>query len=153
MYTFKPKENFAKAHGTDVRISSKDAHIICKVITKKTLKRAKRLLEDLRDEKRHLEGQYYTKAVEEILNLLNSCEKNAEFKNLDKGRLMVHASATFGSNLRRRRRKGSFGTKMKTSNVEIMLIERGKSENKKETKLSESKPSENKKDVDKNEKK
>ena len=155
-YTFTPKQNFAKAYGSNVRISAKDAEVVCKVIRKKPLTRAKRLLEDLRDKKRSLRGLYYSNAVEEILNLVNSCEKNADFKNLNKERLMVHASATFGSNLRRRRRKGSFGTRMKTANVEVFLIESGKAKEtnteKKEVKTETKKSEHVKKEVVKTEK-
>ncbi len=125
MYTIQPKQKFAKASGTNVRISQKNAVIVCKVIRKKTLKRARRLLEDLRDERRSLGGKYYSHAVKEILHLLNSCEKNAEFAGLEKERLFVHASASMGTIMRRRRRKSAFGSRMKSANVEVMLIERG----------------------------
>ncbi|MCX6815709.1 MAG: hypothetical protein NT120_02570 [Candidatus Aenigmarchaeota archaeon] len=125
-YTFEPKHQYAKASGTDVRISTKDSVIICKVIRNKPLKRAKRLLEDLSSKKRNLGGKYYSNAVDEILNLINSCEKNAEFLGLDNEKLFVHASASKGTNIHRRRRKGAFGSKMKATHVEIMLIERGK---------------------------
>jgi len=57
--------------------------------------------------------------------LLHSCEKNADSIGLEKGRLFVHVSAQRGQNFRRRRRKSGFGTKMKSTNLEIMLIERG----------------------------
>lgn len=124
--TFVPKQDYAKAFGADMRISTKSAQIICRVIKNKPLTRSKRLLEDLAVGTRSLEGKYYTKTVKEILSLLHSCEKNAEFKNLDTDRLFVHASAHQGTNLRRRRRKGAFGSKIKSTNMEILLIERGK---------------------------
>lgn len=124
-YTFQPKEKHAKAFGT-LKISKKHATIICRVIRKKKLEVAKRLLEDLLAKRRSLRGKYYTKAVNEILKLLKSCEKNADFLNLDKGKLFVHASAHQGPNIRRRRRRFGFGSRMKIANVEIFLIERGK---------------------------
>ncbi|MBI3190556.1 hypothetical protein HYZ41_02535 [archaeon] len=125
-YTFVPKQNFAKAYGSDLRISRKQAVKICSVIRNKPLVRARRLLVDLKEQKRTLEGKYYTKTVAEILNLLNSCEKNAEFLGLDMEKLFVNASAHKGTLLRRRRRKSGYGSIMKSSNIEIMLVERGK---------------------------
>jgi len=61
-----------------------------------------------------------------MLLLIESCEKNAEFLGLDKGRLMVRASAHLGTMLKRRRRKAKFGSRMKATNLEIMLIESGR---------------------------
>ena len=124
--TFIPKQNYAKAFGVNMRISTKSAQTISAVIRDKPLTRARRLLEDLKAGRRNLEGKYYTKTVKAIIELLNSCEKNAEFKNLDADRLFVHASAHKGTNMRRRRRKGAFGTKLKSTNMELLLIERGK---------------------------
>lgn len=125
-YSFSPKERYAKAHGANLRISTKSAAIICAAIRKKPATRAKRLLEDLASEKRSLAGKYYTKTVREILDLFKSCEKNAEFLGLDAHRLMVHAAVSKGTHLRRRRRRAAFGSTLKSSNLEIMLIERGK---------------------------
>ena len=126
MYTFKPEQKFAKAHGTNLRISAKASTVLCRVIRKKTLKRSRRLLENLLEQKQSLDGKYYTKACRKMLELLNSCEKNAEFLGLDVNRLMVYASASKGPGFRRRRRKAGFGSTMKMTNVEIILIEKGK---------------------------
>ena len=125
-YTFIPKEKHAKAYGNNVRVSRKSATIICNVIKKKPLIRGKRLLIDLQAKRRSLRGKYYSKTVDEILQLLESCEKNADNLNLDKGKLFIHASAHKGTIMRRRRRKSAFGTQLKTANIEIMLIEKGK---------------------------
>lgn len=125
-YTFVPKQKFAKAYGTDLRISRKKAVKVCSAIRNKPLVRAKRLLVDLKEQRRTLDGKYYKKTVAEILNLLNSCEKNAEFLGLDNEKLFVNASAHKGTLLRRRRRKSGYGSRMKSSNVEVMLVERGK---------------------------
>lgn len=123
-YTVAPKEKHAKAYGSNMRISAKKAALLCRVIRKKPLKRARRLLEDLSAERRDLDGKHYTKTAREMLMLLNSCEKNAEALGLDTGFLMVHASAHKGTNMRRRRRKQKFGSAMKTANVEVVLVER-----------------------------
>lgn len=125
-YTFVPEKKHARVYSRNSKISTKTAAKLCRVIKNKPLSRAKRLLNDLVEGKRALRGKYYTKTANELLMLLNSCEKNAEFLDLDTQRLFVHASAHTGTTIRRRRRRGSFGSKMKTSNVEVMLIERGK---------------------------
>ena len=126
MYTHKPRQKFAKAYGRNMRISTKSAELLCRVIRRKKLSSAKRLLQDLSEGRRALDGKYYSKAVREVLMLLQGCEKNAEFLGLDADRLFVHASAHTGTNYRRRRRKSGFGSKMKSTNLEMMLIERGK---------------------------
>lgn len=123
-YTVLPKANHAKAFGRNMRISTKHAALLCRVIRKKPLKRAKRLLEDLAAERRSLEGKHYTKTAKEVLSLLSSCEKNAEALGLDTAHLMVHASAHQGTHLRRRRRKQAFGMKLKSTNLEIILVEK-----------------------------
>ncbi len=125
-YAFVPKYKYAKASGNNMRISTKSAAKLCRVIKNKTLERVKRLLNDMSLEKRGLRGKYYTKTAEEILGMIESCEKNAEFLGLDKGKLFVHASARQGTMLKRRRRKAAFGSRMKTTNLEVMLIERGR---------------------------
>ncbi len=124
--TFEPKHSYARAFGVNMRISPKSAQLICKVIRNKPLTRARRLLVDLDAKKRNLDGKYYSKTVKEVLSLLNSCEKNAAFKGLEAEKLFVNASAHKGSNLRRRRRKGAFGSTLKNTNMEILLVERGK---------------------------
>ncbi len=124
-YTFVPEEKCAKAY-VSMRISTKSAVKLCRAISKKPLTRAKRLLNDLAEERRTLGRRHYTKTAREMLHLLNSCERNAEFLELNTERLFVHASAHTGAIMRRRRRKAAFGSRLKSTNVEIMLIERGK---------------------------
>ncbi len=124
--TFKPKEPHARASGVAMDISTKDAVILCRAIRKKPLKRSKRLINDLIGRKRSLGKKYYTNACVAIKGLLESCEKNAEFKGLDNGLLFVHASAHKGGKVKRRRRKAKFGSQMKRTNIEIILIEKGR---------------------------
>ena len=146
-YTYKPKEEHAKAYGDNLGVSTKNAIKVCRAITRKKLTTAKRLLEDLMTERRSLNGKYYTNACAAILNVVESCEKNAEFMGLEMDKLFVHAGATHGVHRRRRRRKSGYGTAMKLSNVEIMLIQRGKE---KTTKKKSEKPTQ--KTVEKKEK-
>ena len=123
-YTIKYKERYAKASGRNLRISTKSSTKICRVIRKKPLARAKRLLNDLIARRRSLDGKYYTKTSKEIADLLSSCEKNAAFLGLDTEKLLVHASAHKGTVMRRRRRKAAFGSRLKSTNLEIMLVEK-----------------------------
>jgi len=125
MYTILPKQPHAKAYGRNLRISRKSAVKICNVIRGKPLKRVKRLLNDLLQQKRSLDGKYYTKTVKEIKRLIESCEKNAETLGLNKEKLMVHVSAHKGTTLLRRRRKAAFGSRLKSTNLEVILIEKG----------------------------
>ena len=140
MYTIKPKQGHAKAFGRNLRISTKDAVRLCRVIRKKPLTRVKRLLNDLNARRRSLDGKYYTKAVKEMADTLSSCEKNAVFLGLDNEKLIVHASANTGTILRRRRRKAAFGSRLKSTNIEIMLIEKGKARKEKKKEKPKEKP-------------
>lgn len=124
-YTFVPKEKYAKAYSA-LRISTKSAVKLCRAISRKPLVRARRLLVDLASEKRSLGRKHYTKTATEMLALLNSCEKNAESLGMEIGKLFVHASAHTGTIMRRKRRRGNFGSRMKSTNVEMMLIEKGR---------------------------
>lgn len=125
-YTFEPKQRSAKAFGTNMPISAKKAGFLCRVIRRKKLSVVKKLLDDLAEERRDLDGKYYTSTAAEMLKLLKSCEANAKNLGLDSGRLFVHASAHNGPNMRRPRRKGKFGSLMKMANIEMILIEKGK---------------------------
>jgi ribosomal protein L22 len=133
-YTFTPKERHAKAR-TIMYASSKHAQIICRLISKKKLTTVKRLLEQVLTRDRDIDHKYYSKAVEGILNLLKSCEKNAEALGLDMGKLFVYAASSNGGNLRRGRRRSDFGHRMKVTNLSIILVEKGK-----EAKKAEKKP-------------
>jgi ribosomal protein L22 len=137
-YTFEPKQPHARAY-SHMRISTKQAQILCAVLRRKKLSVAKRLLNGLLDGTADLRGKTYSKATEFILSLLESCEANAKNKGLDAGKLFVHASSHQGPTLRRARRKGKFGNMMKSTNVEIILMQREPKPSKK-TKAPGAKP-------------
>ena len=82
-YTFAPEEKHAKAYGSNLRISPKTGHLICNMIKRKKFNVAKSMLEDMYAGKRSMKGKYYTKTVKEMLDLLASCEKNAQVLGLD----------------------------------------------------------------------
>ena len=124
-YCLKPKpEKSAKALGVNLRVSTKNSVIVCKAIRGKTLEKGKKLLEDLIDKKRSLNGKYYTNACKEILEVLKSAEANAEFKGLDLEKLIIHASAHKGFSFWTPRRFKLRRRRKKTTNIQIILIQR-----------------------------
>src|SRR3989338_2927036 len=86
-------EKSAKAYGSGLRISTKNATIVCKSINGMQLGKAKKFLERVLSEKDEINRRYYSKTTLTVLELLNSAEKNAEFKGLDTERLFVKASS------------------------------------------------------------
>ena len=137
-YTIKPEKS-AKASAENLRISRKDAVKICRIIQMKPLKNVKRFLNSLSNKTIHVDGKYYTNAANAVSELINSCEKNAESLGLNTGRLWVHASAHMGAVMRRRRRKAGFGSRIKSTNLELILIEKPEKEVSKKLKKKQSK--------------
>lgn len=80
MYSKKVEgENIAKACSHNVRISIKNAKPVCKSVRGLKLERAKKFLEDVLKEKKNINGKFYSKTTREVLNIILSAEKNAEF--------------------------------------------------------------------------
>ncbi len=126
MYSKEVGGNIAKACTHNARVSVKNAKPVCRAVRGIYLERAKKFLEDVVKQRRNIGGKYYTKSTTEILNLIKSAEKNAEFKNLDlKNVYIAHISALDGTRMLRRRHKNSLGMKLKTANLEIILKEKG----------------------------
>ena len=71
------------------RVSVRDSVEILKNIRNKPVKKAKSLLNDLIDQKRSLDGKYYTGASKEILELIEQSERNAESQGLDTEKLFI----------------------------------------------------------------
>ncbi|MFA5142402.1 MAG: 50S ribosomal protein L22 [Candidatus Woesearchaeota archaeon] len=131
-------EKTARAVGRDLGISTKFSIEICRLIRYKNLKKAKALLELTLDMKRAIPfkravfdlghkpgmaaGRFPLKACEGILEILNSVEKNAAFKNLDVNNLkIVHINAQKASRPYHPGRQS--GTKHKRSHIEIVVAE------------------------------
>ncbi|RLJ02233.1 MAG: hypothetical protein DRP10_01900 [Candidatus Aenigmatarchaeota archaeon] len=153
MYSKKVEGNVAKACSHNLRISVKNAKVVCKSVRGMYLKKAKKFLEDVLKEKRSINGKYYSKTTKEVLNIIKSAEKNAEFKNLDTDNMYIlHIAALDGTHMHRRRHKRNIGTKIKSAHLEVILKERRKKEAKeiKEEKEIKEKP-EKKKEVEKKE--
>ena len=127
MYSRKVEEgNVAKACSQNIRISIKNAKPVCKAVRGLELKRAKKFLEEMLKEKKSINGKYYSKTTQEVLNIISSAEKNAEFKNLDLDKMFIlHISALGGTHMRRRRRKSKFGPTIKSTHLEVILKEKG----------------------------
>lgn len=115
-----PKKS-ARAYGRALRISTKSSTIVCRAVSGKNLVKGKILLQDLVDQKRSLEGKYYTNASKQILNVIKSAEANAEFKGLDLGRLVIFASSHKGFTFMRPRRLKMRRTKRKMTNIQVVL--------------------------------
>ncbi len=71
------------------RISLKDSVLIFKHIRNKPTKKVRAFLEDLINQKRSINGKYYTKASKEILSLIKEAESNAESLGLDTEKLYI----------------------------------------------------------------
>ena len=115
------KDSMAKASGRELRISQKAAREICRHIRHMGLNQAKAFLERVvtkeqavpyrrhRKEVSHkaglqgwYAGRYPVKAAQQVINILNDLEANAEAKGLDTERLrIIHAAAYKGRILKR----------------------------------------------------
>ncbi|RLI96237.1 MAG: hypothetical protein DRO99_04790 [Candidatus Aenigmatarchaeota archaeon] len=122
-YNPNPKKS-VKVYGRNMRISTKHSVAVCRAITGTTLARAKRLLQNILDEKVSLDGKYYTSTVNEVMGLLNVAESNAESKGLDTEKMVVHASAHRGFNYRTPRRFKLARRTARMTNLQIVLEER-----------------------------
>jgi large subunit ribosomal protein L22 len=118
-----PKKS-ARVYGRAVRISTKNSIIVCRAINGKNLIKAKNLLSDFVEQKRSIDGKYYTKTSEEVLGLLKSAEANATFKGLDTARMVINASAHKGFSFIRPRRSKLKRTRRKMTNVQIVLVQK-----------------------------
>ena len=93
------QEKIAIASRPLARVSLKDSVVLFRHIKNKPVGKAKTLLNELISEKKNIDGRHFTKAYNEVLNLIKDCESNAEAKDLDTERLFVkkgQANKTFG---------------------------------------------------------
>jgi len=124
-YAHNPKpEKSVKVYGRNLRISVKHSKVVCKAITGTTMSKARKLLENLIEERVSLGGKYYTKTVNEALNLLKLAGSNAEFKGMDPERMVVHASAHQGFTYRTPRRFKLARRQAKITNLQIVMEEK-----------------------------
>jgi len=122
-YAINSKEQ-ARASGT-LSISQLNAVKVCKAINRKKFNDAKKILEDLSNEKTSLRGKYFTKTTNEILKLLKQLESNAKNKNLDLDKMFLFISAHKGPTMHRARRKWRrFGSRLKICHVQAILSDK-----------------------------
>ena len=104
----------------------KDSILLFDYIRNKPLTKAKTFLNSLIEQKKSLDGRYYTLASREILRLLESAEANAESLGLNADKLVVKkavASKAFTFMLPKSRFSHR-GRKAKISRLEVILEER-----------------------------
>lgn len=119
---------------SSLSVSPKSSLIICRAINRKKFTDAKKILEDLVSEKQSLDGKFYTKTANEILQLLSAAEKNAVARGFEISKLQLFISSHKGAKLYRTRRKRTFGYQLKSSNVQVVLKTIEKPEKKEEKK-------------------
>ena len=142
-------EKTAKASGREVKVSHKHAREICRTIKGMSLTNAKQYLRDVTELKkpvpftrynkkaghRHglptkgtFSGRYPIKAAQQVLNIVEAAEANAENKGLDTDRLRIlHAAAYPGTKIKRStpRAHGRASPKNETlTHIEIALDEK-----------------------------
>ena len=153
LYSLQIEGNSAKAVGRDLPISFKHSSQVCKWIKQKNLQKAKEMLKrvialkqpvpyssflwDLGHKPGIGPGRYPVKTCQELLKLLESVEKNAQFRGLNTSKLVIahmnaHKAATPWRNARHR------GRKMKRAHVEI-IVQESQMEAKKEQKVKPAK--------------
>lgn len=140
-YSFKEysKENMARVFGRSLPISFKQSIEICNFIRNKDLNYAKNILNRVINQKQAMpfrrfntnighkkniaSGRYPKKASNEILNLINHVEANAQFKGLNTANLVIrHINANKASKVIHSGRKRS--RESKRTNIEIVVQEK-----------------------------
>ena len=136
-YSTEIGENCAKAVGLALDISTKQSVMICDMLRKKPLPKAKILLEQVIKKKHAVPfirfkrdvghkpgiaaGRYPIKACSQILKLLKSAEANAQFKGLSTANLVIrHIIAQKGA---KAMRYGRRHRRAKRTHIEIVLEE------------------------------
>ena len=121
-YPVKVGEKEVAASGSDLPISTKNSTLVCKKINKMKLEKAKKLLQDMINEKRSLAGKHYTKTATEILKILENGEKNAKYRGIENP-VIKTISAERGAKRLRRKRRRSFGSELKNTHIKLVLKE------------------------------
>ena len=88
------------------------------------MEKGKNLLQALIDQKRDLDGKYYTNTTKHILDIVKSAESNAEFKGLDINKMIIFASAHTGFTFMRPRRLKMRRTRRKITNIQVVLVQK-----------------------------
>ncbi len=118
-----PKKS-AKAYGRSLRISTKNAVIVCRALSGMNLEKGKQFLARLLLQRESINGKYYTNTVKSLMEIVSSAEHNAEFKGLDTNKLMIFASAHQGFGFWRPRNWKRRRERRKMTNLHVVLEER-----------------------------
>lgn len=106
---------------TTVGVSTLHSVKICRKINRRKFANVKKFMNDLINEKKSINGKFYTKTAKEVLKLLDSVESNAKAKNIDPNEMQIFISAHQGPTLYRSRTKRFYGLKLKMTNLQIVL--------------------------------
>jgi ribosomal protein L22 len=118
------KNKKASASST-LRISHKNAAEVCKVLNRKKLSEAKKILTDVLNQNSTIKRKYYSKTTDEILKVLKQLEFNARKKELDADSMFLFISVHRGPTMHRaRRRWRKFGSRMKSCHVQAILSDK-----------------------------
>lgn len=134
-YSTKIGENMAMAVSQSLPVSRKLSTQVCRFVKGMPIVKAKQALHDVMKFKRAVPmkryynetahktgmavGRYPVKACQQVLNVIESAEANAQFKGLSSADLIVyHAVAQKGPTMRGQGRTGGY---MKRTHVEIVL--------------------------------
>jgi ribosomal protein L22 len=109
---------------SSLSISTANAAIVCKAINRKKFSDAKKLLENLINEKDSIKHRYYTKTSKELLKLLNQLESNAKVLNVDAAPLNLFISSHRGPTMYRSKRDRRHGVQMKMTHVQAVLSDK-----------------------------
>jgi ribosomal protein L22 len=123
-YAFNPEGRTSRAFGRGLRISGKSSLVVCRKVTGMRSDKATQLLRNMVSQKQSLDGKFYTNASKEVLNLIESAEKNADSIGLDTEKLYVHASAHKGFSFFRPRGWKRRREQRKVTNLQVVLVER-----------------------------
>ncbi len=111
---------------TGARVSLKSTRVLLGEIKNKKTDKAKRLLNDLIDEKRSLDGKHYTKSAKKLLDIIESAEANAKNKTMNTEKLFIKKAVANMSPKRQLPKSRVFmrGRVAKGAHIEIVLEER-----------------------------
>lgn len=116
----------SKSKALNSRVSFKESKLLTRMIQGKNVAKVKKLLGNMMDRKVSLEGKYYPKTVEKLLELVKNAEANAKNKNMNVEKLFIknaYANKAEKRNLSKSKLKlrGRVG---KSANINIVLEER-----------------------------
>lgn len=116
----------ATAKAMNARISFKHSLILCRVLRRKKVSSAKKILEDLIAQKRSLNRKYFINASKKFLEVLKDAEANAKQKKLNLDDLFIKIiKADKGEKFIRPKSRAKFrGREAKSTNIKIILEER-----------------------------